>query len=141
MSPAVSAADPEAAARRGRRQGALFWGAAVVGLLVLAPFGELLSAYLMGCPFKGLTGYPCPTCGTTRSAMALARFDVLGALVRYPLPTVGWILFVGGGLLSSAWVLGGRDLPRLPRQIPGWLIAGGLAVLLANWAWSIATGV
>lgn len=108
---------------------------------MLAPFGELLSSFLVGCPFKNLTGYPCPTCGSTRSALALARFDVLGALVRYPLQTLAWIGFIGGGLASSAWVLTGRDLPSLPRRIPGWLLTLGVVAVLANWSWSIATGV
>ena len=128
-------------ARRGRRQVALFWGAAALSLLALAPFGPMLSAMLWACPFKELTGWPCPSCGLTRAALALARFDVLGALMRYPLQTLGWIGFIGGGLASSAWVLLGRDLPSLPRRLPRWsLVVGGLLVAL-NWAWSIHTGV
>lgn len=119
----------------------LFWGAAAFCVLAMAPFGELISGALFGCPFKELTGYPCPSCGTTRSALALARFDVLGALLRYPLPTLGWIAFIGGGLSLSAWALTGRDVPPLPRRIPGWGLALGVAVVLANWGWAIATGV
>ena len=120
---------------------ALLWGAAALSLLLLAPFGPMLAGLLWACPFKEMTGWPCPSCGVTRAALALARFDLFGALTRFPLQTLSWIGFIGGGLLSSAWVLSGRDLPSLPRRLPRWLlVAAGLLVAL-NWAWSIHTGV
>ncbi|MBD0267652.1 MAG: DUF2752 domain-containing protein [Cyanobacteria bacterium Co-bin8] len=34
----------------------------------------------LGCPFRSLTGIPCPTCGMTRSFMAVARGDLVQAL-------------------------------------------------------------
>lgn len=37
---------------------------------------------LLGCPIRYLTGVPCPTCGMTRSFMAIARGD-LGAAIQY----------------------------------------------------------
>lgn len=123
------------------RQVALLWGGVALGLVLLSPWAPEMAGAAWPCAFKALTGLPCPTCGTTRAALALARLDVLGALVRYPLPAVGWMGFIGGGLLASGLALCGRTLPGVPRSLPLWARVALLAVVLANWSYSIATGV
>ena len=134
---------PGAAAirRRAWRETRILWGAAALGLLALAPFGSRLAAFSIACPFRSLFGLPCPTCGATRSALALARFDFVHALVHYPLPTLGWIGLIGGGLLALASVLLRIEVPEPPRRLASWQIAAIVLALLANWAYSIATGV
>lgn len=108
--------------------------------LLLAPFGPWLASLLWACPLKELTGIPCPSCGTTRAALHLARLEVVEALVRYPLPTLAWLVFLLGGLASGLAALLGRPLPSVRRPpVAFWWILG-LAVL-ANWGYSIATGV
>lgn len=127
--------------QKGRRQGALLWAGVAVSLVVLSPWGHHFAALTGACPVKTWLGVPCPTCGTTRSALALARFDVVEALVLYPLPTLGWIALIGGGLGAGVWALSGRPLPGLPRNLPlGLKILLPLAVL-ANWVYSWQTGV
>ena len=124
-----------------RRQIALLWGGVAAALIALSPWASELSGGLWGCTFKALTGFACPTCGTTRAALALARFDFPTALTHYPLPTLGWIVFLGGGLIACAMALAGRTPPNLPSRLPDWargLIAGALFL---NWIYSIATGV
>ena len=37
------------------------------------------------CIFKSLTGWPCPTCGMTRSLIRLRRLDLVGAFAANPL--------------------------------------------------------
>ncbi len=51
------------------------------------PFDRLPST----CIFYRLTGYPCPSCGITRSVMALVRFDLDVATRMNPLgvPFIG----------------------------------------------------
>lgn len=127
--------------RRARRQFALLWGAVAVSLLLLAPFGHLLTTFLPACPFKTLTGWPCPACGATRAALALAHLDLIGALIRYPLATLAWIGLIAGGLLAAGWTLLGRDLPEPPRTWPLWSRALLVLIVATNWAYSIATGV
>jgi hypothetical protein len=52
------------------------------------------------CPFRLVTGRPCPTCGMTRSWSAATRLDVRESLAWHPLgiPTVLGALFVASGL-------------------------------------------
>lgn len=134
---------PGAAAirRRAWRELRLLWGAVALGILALAPFGHTIRGFLFACPFRELTGFPCPTCGSTRAAMMLARFDFLGALFRFPLPTLAWIVLIGGGLLAGLSALLKIEVPEPPRTLKSWQIWTIVGVLLANWAYSIATGV
>lgn len=134
---------PGAAAirRRAWREVRLLWGAVALGLLALAPFGAQVSSLLMACPFRTITGLPCPTCGITRAALALSQFDFAGALVRYPLMTLVWLALIGGGLLAGLSVLLRIEIPEPPRTLQNWQIVLLLGALLANWAYSIATGV
>lgn len=124
-----------------RRQVALLWGGVALSFIALSPWASMLAGGLWNCAFKSLTGFACPTCGTTRAALALARFDFYSALTHYPLPTVGWVVFLGGGLIAGFMALAGRTPPAIPTRLPGWARASVLAVLLLNWAYSIATGV
>lgn len=55
------------------------------------------------CPFRLVTGRPCPTCGMTRSWSAATRLDVRESLAWHPLgiPTVLGALLVASGLSMS----------------------------------------
>ncbi len=122
------------------RQLGFCWAGVVLALCALSPFGPAFASQLWHCPFKTLTGFPCPSCGTTRAALALARFDFWGALVSYPLPTIAWLLFLLGGLGAGWLAWQNRPLPQLP-PLSGWTKFAIIAAILANWAYAIATGV
>lgn len=139
--PAGASQSTEDVRQRANRQMALLWGAAALGLLVLSPLGGHIAAGLWACPFKTLTGVPCPTCGVTRSALALSHFDIAGALIAYPLQTLGWIVFIGGGLAAAGWALLGRRFPSPPGPLPLWAKAGIGTTIASNWLYCIATGV
>jgi hypothetical protein len=123
------------------RQVGLLWGAVAAVLIAASPWAAHFGDALWECTFKSWTGIPCPTCGTARAALALARFDVLGALGRYPLPTIAWLFLLGGGLAAGGMALLGRTPPRIPGRLPVWARAGLVAAVLTNWLYSIATGV
>jgi Protein of unknown function (DUF2752) len=123
------------------RSVAFVWSGTVLVLLVLSRWASLIGDSLWECSFKSLTGLPCPTCGTTRAAIALAHFDFVSALERYPLPTVAWILFIVGGAVAGVLALAGRTPPAIPNRLPIWARWSFVAVLLLNWMYSIATGV
>jgi Protein of unknown function (DUF2752) len=123
------------------RQLALLWGAVAGVLLAASPWASAFGDALWECTFKSWTGIPCPTCGTARAAVALARLDVLEALSRYPLPALAWIFLLAGGLGAAAMALLGRQPPQIPSRIPVWGRVAIVAAVLGNWMYSIATGV
>jgi hypothetical protein len=94
---------------------------------------------LVFCVFKGLTGLPCPTCGSTRALGRLAVFDLAGAAAMNPLATLAF------GLVA-AWAV--VDLVLLPRRRAlsleveprlAWrLRIAALALFLANWVYLLA---
>ncbi|HXV63665.1 MAG TPA: DUF2752 domain-containing protein [Vicinamibacteria bacterium] len=120
---------------------AYLWGGVSLALILLSPWGAALAEALWPCTFKSLTGLPCPTCGTARAALALARLDFLEALTRYPLAAIGWMGFLGGGVAAAAMTLAGRTPPALPDQIPLSTRLAFVTALVVNWMYSIATGV
>jgi hypothetical protein len=112
-----------------------------LALIALSPLAPSFAGLLPACAFKRITGLPCPSCGATRSALALARFDFADAFVHYPLAALAWSLLIGGGLVAGVAALAGYGVPELPRRLPLWARVGIVLVVLANWLYLIATGV
>ncbi|MEM6454392.1 MAG: DUF2752 domain-containing protein [Acidobacteriota bacterium] len=123
------------------RQLGCLWGGVVLLLVVLSPFGAQLAGWVPPCPFKTITGLPCPTCGTTRAALALGRFDVLHALTYHPLPTLGWTLFLAGGFYAGLCALRNRPVPELPSRLSPMMRWGLIGLFLLGWIFNIVTGV
>ncbi|MEM7585657.1 MAG: DUF2752 domain-containing protein [Acidobacteriota bacterium] len=123
------------------RQLALLWGAVATALIALSPWAQTFASGLWSCPFKEFTGLACPGCGTTRAALALAQLDPWHALTHYPLPSLAWAGFIAGGLVVGWRALRRLPLPGLPRYLPLWARFTIVGAVLANWAYSIATGV
>ena len=80
------------------------------------------------CPFRGLTGLPCPGCGTTRSFFTLAEGRVLTALRLNPLGLFLW-LFLGATVAFKAGVLSLQAFSKARRAI----VVGGLAAAFVAW--------
>ena len=111
-----------------------------IALLILG-VGRLLPvlSYAPDCVFKGLTGIPCPTCGSTRSVVHLAHGDILSALAMNPLTTLclmAAIAYFISSLMSMAF-----DLPRinflLADKEKNVMRAGAVMILFAQWAYLI----
>lgn len=93
------------------------------------------------CVFKGLTGLPCPTCGSTRALGRLFGLDLAGALAMNPLTTVL-------AAVVAAWAV--ADVALLPRGVAVGVQAsktagfalrvGALLLFLANWVYLLAEG-
>jgi hypothetical protein len=119
--------------------------AATAGLAVVAaPVAPALARLLPGCVFHGVTGLPCPACGTTRAALALLAGDPIAALALNPLATFA---AVAGGVLAfaaPAWLAAGGAVPYRAAAPAGGLPRGArfaiVAAIAAQWAWLVARG-
>ena len=91
------------------------------------------------CLFKTVTTLPCPSCGLTRSGLAMGQGDWLAAFRLHPLGP----LFVAEALLVGVVlaVRGSRGMPLKPAQpiVDRWIIAN-VAVLLGVWLARLAAG-
>lgn len=79
------------------------------------------------CPFRALTGFHCPGCGTLRGLHQLLHGHLLGALSFNPLMVL-FLPFLGYAVLSNAvFSTGGRRLPGFRLPATGiWLLLGAI---------------
>jgi hypothetical protein len=120
--------------------GAIFGG---IGLLHAAAVGllRLDRIPLTLCVFKGLTGLPCPTCGSTRALGRLFALDFAGALAMNPFTTLVAALVSAWALADLALLSRGRALAlELGKPLGIALRVGALVLFLANWIYLIAAG-
>ena len=92
------------------------------------------------CLFRAVTGIECPTCGTTRSLMALLVGDVPRALAVNPL--VALLAFTGAGfaLNAAAQLALGRGLVIELARAEQWVAALGFTALVGlNWLYVLVT--
>ena len=122
------------------------WPAAVVccGVLwlVLAGSIELLGRRAgpkpVICPLKRLTGLPCPTCGTTRSALSLMMGEVSDAVCYNPLMFATGLMVLAVLLVRAASGRHVRIHVSRGERLTGWVAVGLLVT--ANWAYVICRG-
>jgi hypothetical protein len=112
----------------------LYWGSVATVLILAAPVIPRACAWLPPCLFRTLTGFPCPTCGATRAAIALARFHPVSAWVANPLVTLGYVAFLAGGLIAGIAALAGRPLAE-PRRFSLAVRAAACSAAALNWIW------
>lgn len=122
------------------RQLGLLWGGVALLLILVSPLAEGRATALPSCPIKTLSGLPCPTCGTTRAALALSHFDLTGSMAINPLAALVWLGLIVGGL-----IVGLRAVLNMPLREPKWVLSipvRGLLVLviLANWLYLVGVG-
>lgn len=114
----------------------------IVTILGLAFFGLLLSERMpipLGCPFKAITGIPCPGCGGTRALQSILNGDILHALYINPLSCLlicflcilpFWAFYDGYKQKDTL-----MKALRTPWPKPYLIIL--ICILLANWIWNI----
>ncbi|MCC6588197.1 MAG: DUF2752 domain-containing protein [Bryobacterales bacterium] len=80
-----------------------------IAVTVVALLWLIAPPYVASCPFRWLTGLPCPLCGMTRALFLLAKGDFIQAVELHALsPLVaafGLALAIAGQKrLRGAWV-------------------------------------
>jgi hypothetical protein len=93
------------------------------------------------CMFKNITGYPCMTCGATRTVGYLAALHVGEAFRVNPLGAAAVLLLFAACVADSVLLARGRALTLDFRagEARWWGVGLGLLVLV-NWAYLIAAG-
>lgn len=87
------------------------------------------------CPFRLLTGIPCPACGLTRSWVHLAHGDLATSLSSHPVGPALMALTMLAAVAASAYAVTGRWLVR-PRLLLGALVVLGIATgVFGVWRW------
>jgi len=87
------------------------------------------------CPFRAVTGLPCPFCGLTRSMFALGQGDLDDSIRFSPIgPLVAALAAVVGCAVVGA-VRRGRPL-HWPRPV----LALGTMILALSWAFQLTQG-
>jgi hypothetical protein len=93
----------------------------VTGIFSADRIGEAIPLF---CPFKTLTGIPCPGCGMTRALLSMTKGDFLGATNFNPFSY--FLVFM---IIMS--IIPGRQLAKLPSGVPVAMKYLFIAVLLS----------
>lgn len=120
--------------------GAIFGGIGVAIAAAVALLG-LHRLPLTVCLFKGLTGLPCPTCGSTRALARLFGLDVAGAFALNPVVTLVAVVMAAWALADLVLLPSRRSLRMgLSPRLGHLLRAGALAAFLLNWVYLLVAG-
>jgi hypothetical protein len=119
--------------------GIIYGGIALLALC--ASFFLPVLSLVPSCVFHGLTGFPCPTCGATRSVVYLAHGDFTASFSMNPLVAlcvICAVLYFFYTLIALFF-----DLPRMQvlateREKSG-IRAGAILLILLNWSYLVAS--
>lgn len=111
---------------------------AILGL-ALVRFKPDLVLRLAHCPLRDITGLPCPTCGGTHAAVALAQGHWAEAFASNPLVAGSMLVFgtwLAIGVIATLVPGLRRDLVLTDREKKTARILAAFLVLL-TWIWEI----
>jgi hypothetical protein len=103
----------------------LIWLSLAFGAAYLSIFEPGKSGYFPVCPFRALTGFTCPGCGSTRGLHRLLHGDVIAAFELNPLVMLSLPFLFYALVRYTKAVLQGRPLQTSaldPRYI--WILLG-----------------
>jgi len=119
----------------------LIWGPIAVLFIVTAGLLRNFAGALPVCVFHEITGFPCLTCGGTRSLFALSRFDLVSAFMFNPLVPIFAIGLIVFSLLFFAGAVTNRSVKIILTKRGKRIIRYSVFIILAlNWAFLIVIG-
>jgi hypothetical protein len=93
------------------------------------------------CVFKGLTGLPCPTCGSTRAVGRLFGLDPAGALAMNPFTTLVAVVIAAWAVVDVLLIPRGRALRvDLSASAGRALRVAAFVAFFANWIYLLFAG-
>ena len=90
----------------------MLWSTLTVGAIALFVLEPGKSPFLPGCPFRALTGFTCPGCGTTRALHQLLHGNLLAAFQFNPLLILSLPFLLYALLRYTNSVLRGQPINR-----------------------------
>jgi hypothetical protein len=90
----------------------LTWLSIAIGATYLFIFEPGKSGFFPACPFRTLTGFTCPGCGSTRGLHCLLHGDVVGAFEFNPLMVVALPFLFYALARYTAAAVSGRPLQK-----------------------------
>jgi len=95
----------------------------------------------MPCVFKTITGYPCPTCGSTRLVVHLLRLDIISAFRSNPLVFLAGLVFLAWVGYGFYMAVSGRKIQVSLTNREGLVLRLGLAAaVVLNWLYLLLSG-
>ena len=107
------------------------WSLLLAGTAYLYLFEPGKSGFFPGCPFRLLTGFTCPGCGTTRALHQVLHGHLDTAFTLNPLLLLSIPFLLFALLRYSAIVMRG-GVPR-PNALPAPIIYAIFFVILSFW--------
>lgn len=99
------------------------------------------------CLIKHTTNIPCPSCGSTRSVISLAKGDFIGALNFNPFGyLIAAILLIVPFWVVADWLMQSDSLFKFYRKTELYLKQPKYAIplillVIINWIWNITKGL
>lgn len=90
----------------------LIWLSIAIGATYLFIFEPGKTGFFPACPFRTLTGFTCPGCGSTRGLHRLLHGDIVSALEFNPLMVLSLPFLLYGLVRYTAEAVSGRPLQR-----------------------------
>jgi len=109
--------------------------AVIVGIVVYSAYDPSVSRFFPKCPFKTLTGFDCPGCGSQRAIHSLLHGDIAGAF-RFNALLIISIPFL---LLIGFAELFGKQFPKLNKTVIS--TTTGIIVLIVLIVWWIGRNI
>jgi Protein of unknown function (DUF2752) len=120
--------------------GAIFGGIGVAAAGTVWVLG-LDHLPLTFCVFKGLTGLPCPTCGSTRALARLFGLDLAGAIAMNPFVTLVAVVMAAWALVDLALLPRHRSLKlEVSPRLGQWLRVAAFVAFFLNWVYLLVVG-